>query len=118
MSRFSRATAAGLAALKRFAGEPVTYRRKSRSIPLTAIRGSTVGTVEDANGQRLRTFERDYLIDAVDLDFGDGAVEPALGDTITDDGHTYELVALTDSQLPWRWHDRAHTRYRVHTVER
>ena len=62
-------------------------------------------------------FTRDYLIDAEDLDFGDGAVEPAIGDVIEDGSQTYELAPLTGSELPWRWSDQGHTRYRVNCVE-
>ena len=112
-----RALAAGLAAIKTAAGVSVTYRRGAQSVALTAVRGETATSVEGAEGQRARVFTRDYLIDAEDLDFGDGAVEPAIGDVITDAGVTYEVTPLTGTELPWRWHDPPRTRYRVHCVE-
>lgn len=117
MSRIDRATAKGLAAIKRVAGVPLTLTRGGVSVEVTGIRGSTPAEVESSESQRLRVFRSDYLIDAADYDFGAGPVEPAIGDGITDDGHTFEVASLGSGEPPWRWHDRGHTRYRVHTVE-
>jgi hypothetical protein len=114
---FERATRQALAVIKRKTGVTVTYRRGGDAIELTAIRGNTGATNETSQGLRLRTETADYLIDAVDLDFGAGPVEPVIGDTLEDDGRTYEVVSLNAGEPPWIWHDPLHLRRRIHTME-
>lgn len=116
MNRFDLAIAKGLAAIKAHAGVAVTLTRGSVSVELTAVRGASEEQMDGSQGARLRSFVRDYLIEADDYDFGEGPVHPALGDRITDDGRTYEVGTPSDDK-PWRWHDRARSRLRVHTVE-
>lgn len=121
MADFHAATARGLAALKRHCGVPVTLARGIASSAITAIRSATAAEIEMLSAgdghQQIRTFRRDYLIDSVDYDFGDGPVEPAIGDRVTDDGRHYEVCSLGAGEPPWRWHDRGSLRYRVHTIE-
>lgn len=118
MTAFERATRDALAAIKRHAGVPVSYRRGPVTIQVTAIRGETTSRDHASQGIRLGAATADYLIDAADLDFGDGPAEPVIGDEIDDAGRTYEVTTLGDGDRPWRWHDRLGLRRRIHTVER
>jgi hypothetical protein len=60
---------------------------------------------------------RNFFIDVSDYDFGSGAVEPAIGDEIHDQGAVFVVCKdMTDSH--WRWSDRERTYYRINTVER
>lgn len=118
-NRFETAIAKGLAKVKAVAGVPVTIARGSASAEVEkAIRGSSPVEVTDSNGQRILITRRDFLIDADDYDFGDGPVEPKSGDEITDGTDTYEVAPLGGRNAPWRWSDRARTRYRIHTAEK
>ncbi|MFV0445668.1 MAG: hypothetical protein ACK5Q5_18965 [Planctomycetaceae bacterium] len=112
-----RATIQALAVIKAKTGVPVTYRRNADSLALTAIHGTTRATNETSNGTRIRTDSTDYLIDAVELDFGFGPVEPAIGDVITDGDREFEVVSLIGGEPPWTWHDPYHIRLRIHVVE-
>lgn len=111
------ATIQALAVIKAKTGVSVTYRRNADSLVLTAIHGSTTATNETGNGTRIRTNSTDYLIDAVDLDFGAGPVEPVIGDVITDGEREFEVVSLIGSEPPWTWHDPYSIRRRIHVVE-
>lgn len=118
-TRVETAIARGLAKIKDLAGVPITYTRGNNSIDIDqAIRGRSPATIEDSNGQRVRVFRRDYKIDAVDLDFGAGPVDPASGDEITDGTDTYEVTPLGSGEHPWHWSDGGRTRYRIHVVEK
>ena len=111
------ATRKALAVIKAKTGVPVTYRRNADSLVLTAIHGTTRATNETSNGTRIRTDSNDYLIDAVDLDFGAGPVEPVIGDVITDGDQEFEIVSLIGGEPPWTWHDPYRIRRRIHVVE-
>lgn len=117
MNRIERAEAKALAAQKRLGGVPLTLTRGATSVAITGIPGSTPVSVENGEGLRVRVFTQDWLIDLVDYDFGDGPVEPAIGDVIAAGDGTFEVASLGGSEPAWRWHDRQRTRYRVHTVE-
>lgn len=118
-TRIETAIAAGLAKIKSLAGVPVTLSRGAAATSITqAIRGASMTEVTDSNGQRMRIVRRDYLIDAADYQVSGVAVEPAIGDEITDDGEVYEVAPLGSGDTPWRWSDRQHVRYRIHTVEK
>lgn len=116
MTALERATRQALSASKRTAGVDVVYRRGQDAVTCVAIRGTTDSRTRDAEGVRLGLVSADYLIDADDLDFGAGLLEPAIGDEIEDAGHTFEVIAIGDRC--WGWHDRYGVRRRIHTLER
>lgn len=99
-------------------GVPVTYRRGTESVDLTATVGESVVEVADESGFLVREELRDYLIDAADLVLSGVQVEPRKGDRIeeTIDGalHVHEVRAPAQEPV-FRHSDRARTRLRVHT---
>lgn len=116
-NRFEAATTKGLAAIQSVCGVSVSLTRGATTIFVIALRGASEATRDNAQGVRLRQFDRDYLIDAADYDFGGGPVEPALGDQLVDDGRTFEVHNGGDGPA-WDWHDRQGIRYRIHCLER
>jgi hypothetical protein len=97
------------------AGVSVVYSRTGQtSLNLTAIPGRTVFASNQDGGARIEFGDRDYLIEAEDLTYG----EPAIGDRVTEviDGttHVFECLTPTTGEPAWRWSDSLHTRYRIH----
>lgn len=116
MSVFDDAIAAGLAALKATCGVAAVYRRGDAAVSLTVIPGESGVTVATNQNLRIRQTIRDWLIDAADLDFGDGPFEPGNADVIEVGPLRFE-VESPEGGTPWRWHDLARTRYRIHSRE-
>lgn len=99
----------------------VRYKRGEDHIGLHATVGSTRIDYEDEHGVRLRAEVRDYLIKPADLVISDVTVEPEEGDEIIDSGEggiprTYQVMGV-ESGRAWRWTDRYHTMYRIHTKQ-
>lgn len=104
--------------LKNAAGVSVVYSRTGEtSLNLTVVPGRTVFASNLDGGARIEFGDRDYLIDASDLTYG----EPSLGDRIAEtiDGTTttFEIVTPNTGEPAWRWSDPAHTRWRIHTKQ-
>jgi hypothetical protein len=97
--------------LEAAAGVTVTYTRLAASITLTAVVGRTVFSSNQIEGARVEFGDRDFLIDAAALTFG----EPQLGDRITEAGRVFEIVTPGTGEPAWRWSDPQHTAYRIHT---
>lgn len=108
---------AAFRAAKQVAGVPVTYRRGSDSVTLSAVVGQTPVEREDGAGTTVRSVVRDYLIDAADLVLSGQHVTPQRGDRIEEaSGHVYEVMpAISKSELPWRYSGPGRDVYRVHT---
>jgi len=102
--------------LKAAAGVEVAYTRGDQSITLTATVGRTVFRRNEQGGAAIEFGERDYIIVAADLTFG----EPAEGDRITEviggASKTFEVVPPF-GEPAWRWSDPSRTAYRVHVKE-
>lgn len=109
--------------LKAFAGREVVYARGSRSVTVTAIVGRTQFDTQDAPDFAgvARVESRDFLIDAADLDLGDGPELPRKGDTISETAGdklmVYEVMpfgVIGDSH--WEYADGyGRTKLRIHT---
>ena len=100
--------------LRSVASETVTYRRGQQTVSLVARPGQTVFRIDDGAGGSMRIVAHDWIVTASDLVLGDAAVLPERGDRITHGDRTYEVLA-PGGEPPWRWHDRSHVAYRVHS---
>jgi hypothetical protein len=69
--------------LKAHASQTVTYRRGAASLELQAVVGRRELAQVDEGGFQTAWHATDFVFTAEDLDFGDGPVEPEIGDTIT-----------------------------------
>lgn len=99
-------------ALDTAAGVTVTYARGVERVTVRAVVGRTVFASNAAGEARVEFGERDYLIRAADLAFG----EPARGDEIIDaDGVTWALMTPEAGGPAWRWSDPEQTTWRIHT---
>ena len=95
-------------------GELATYRRRGETdITVTLVRQRNVyQSLAIADGRaNLMVVPQDWTVRPAEIDFGDGAVEPADGDRIiTAAGEVYELAArdgepshrLVDLNTAWR----------------
>ena len=81
--------------------------------------GRTIIRYTQDEGVRLAVEVRDYLITPADLVIGGEVIEPDEGDLIFDSGEgverTYRVIAV-EGEI-WRYTDRYHTLYRIHTKE-
>lgn len=114
-NRFATVNARLAARMKSRIGNSVTYARAGEtSLTLTVWRGKEQGLVVNPQGEVLRvdTTDRDYLILATDLTYG----EPANGDRITDGSEVFELKPMQDNRA-WRWSDESRKIYRVHAIQ-
>lgn len=119
MSIFDDEIANGLGAIAAEVGRTILLQRRSSSVSILAVPGSTKSLVNTSEGARLMLRERDYIIRADLYRFpGDpDCTRPLPGDQIVDQGKTYEVTRFGD-QLPcWDWSDRGETYLRVHTRE-
>ncbi len=106
----------------RHLSRPVTYRRETGVIALSATVGETVFEQVDEHGILQRSILRDFLLRAEDLVLtGLGRILPQAGDVIeeADAGspttvHEHVVVAL-GSEPAWRWSDPYRRTLRVHT---
>jgi len=121
-SPLHNAVAAAQKTLRRTTGKTVTYVRPSEGDTiqeLTAIPGESRFEQSDANGFTATIRVRDWLVEADQLDFGTGPVEPAEGDRIreTVGGKTYvhEVLSPGAGQAAWRWSDPGRHHLRIHT---
>ena len=99
------------------AGVSISYTRGATTLSLTAIVGRTVFRSNNDQGAVIQFGDRDYLIEATALTFG----EPALGDRIAEviDGatSTFEVITPDTGEPAWRWSDPSHTRWRIHVKQ-
>lgn len=115
---FATAARAVLDAVDTLASVEMTYRRGSLEIRLSAVRGSTLATVADTDGLALRVRKGDWLLDACQLDLGEGPVTPRAGDFLVEaDGTRWRVESPMKGTPPWAWSDRERTRFRVHVTE-
>lgn len=92
----------------------ITYTRGVHSISLTATRGVTEIPMVDANGLATTFQAADYLIEAEDLDFGEGSVEPQPDDAITDGSRVYRVLRIPGANC-FRYSDPDRVTLRIHT---
>jgi len=97
----------------------IRYSRGDDFVILNATVGATRIDYRDENGIRLKSEVRDYLIKPADLIIADNLTEPVEGDEIIDTNEdaatrTYTVMGIEAGE-PWRWTDRYHIMYRVHT---
>ena len=116
MTVISQAGVASRAAHKKLDPHKVTVTRGSLSFPATATIGETRSEEILTNNVVILTRVRNYLIDVVEYNFGEGCVEPEVGDQITE-GETVWIVTEDSTDTAWRWSDRERKVYRLNTVE-
>jgi hypothetical protein len=99
---------------------PVTYERGADSVVLQATPGKTEFEQTDAQGFRMVSEVRDWLIPATDLVLAGIVTLPERGDRIREtDGdtvHVYEVVPVGGAP-PYRFTDPYRTLLRVHVRE-
>lgn len=119
-NRFETMSARLAERMEQRGGVLVTYHRGGAFVEVTATVGSTTGETGDAEGFRVETRRRDYLIQAAVLILDGELITPERGDlikqTIADVLHTFEAVPL-GAEPHWRWSDDQKTRYRIHVQE-
>jgi hypothetical protein len=96
--------------------EVVYSRGEEATVSVLATKGTSRYEVTDESGSRGTISSVDFIIMRDDLDFGDGAVEPAPGDRITDDSMIYEVMAIPGEPVArdtdqHRYQLRIHTKY-------
>ena len=103
---------------KRLDGRRVILRRRRGEETLTATPTATIGETRSEDLQDETTILtlrfRDWLIDVIDYDFGDGPVEPEPADEIEYNGESW-VVQPTPSEPENRRSDRDKNTWRVHT---
>ena len=105
--------------LKSHASREVIYGRGTSQVTVSATIGQTLLKLDDAyGGVRMEWTDRDFLIQAADLDFGSGAITPERGDWIKDTVgsvvRTYEVAAY-GGEPPFRTSDPFGIVLRIHT---
>ncbi len=94
----------------------VVYSRGTDSISVQAAVGKTAFEVDDGYGL-MTTFEsRDYLIASADLLLADEIIEPRRGDTISEGGKVYEVMA-PGKEDACRPSDQYGVTWRIHTKQ-
>lgn len=105
--------------MKNHAGTVVTYTRGTAATQLTATIGQTDLDLLVDVGPDIQSRAVDFLVQAAELDLGEGPTEPLPGDTISYcRGHetlTYEVTPIGESEQHFRWSDQFGNLYRIHT---
>jgi hypothetical protein len=117
LARIVGALKRGIAAVDRFTGEPVTYRRGNASAPIRATRGDKSAT-EDSTGKdtTVQSTRVDWIIQAEQLVLTTGAIEPMEGDLIVDEsGIKHRVTKNPTDGKPARWMEHR-VAMRVHTL--
>jgi hypothetical protein len=92
----------------------VTYQSGGQQVRLAATVGSTTFEIANDYGVVERWESRDYLIRASDLVVGGAVAQPQRGDTITDAGEVYEVMA-PGKEDAYRPSDHYGLTLRIHT---
>ena len=116
MSKFEDRIAQQLARLRKFAGNPVVYRRGSQSATVTAVTGQTEYDATDDAGMPVAQTSRDFLIGTSDLVLGGVQIEPLAGDVIEQADGTKNKVLPVNNHC-WKWSDTGKSQRRIHTKE-
>lgn len=121
MGILDSAIAGAATTLAAIEGRTVTIARGSDECDVTAVPGETETETIDSDGFLTQTKTRDYLLDAADYAPADTAVEPAIGDTITESiGGSlivFQVVSPDGATPCFEYRDRARTLVRVHTKQ-
>ena len=112
MNMMQRGAAMVARTLGQHASHRVIYARNSLSISIDAVIGQTEVESQDTQGFIVRSVMRDFIMDTAPID--QHFARPQRGDIITDQSRRYEVVPVGDEPC-YRWSDRDHTRYRIHT---
>ena len=105
--------------LKTHASREVVYLRGASHIAVSATIGRTLLKLDDGyGGIRMEWTDRDFLIQAAEIDFGGGPVSPERGDCIQDTVgsivSTYEVTAY-GGEPPFRPSEPFGIVLRIHT---
>jgi hypothetical protein len=110
------ATAIGQS-LAAVAGETITATRGGQTIELPAVIGASA--IETVAGDTIEQSQSvDFIVSAVDYDFGGGPVEPERGDrfarTIGESTLVYEAMSMLGAAV-FRYCDSSRLRLRIHS---
>lgn len=95
---------------------PIIYTRGSAIVAIDATRGRTPLESDSDDGGITRYETADYIFAKSKLILNGSPTEPQQGDTITEDGKTYTVIALPGLQ-PWNYSDQHRILIRVHTKQ-
>ena len=98
----------------------VTVRRGGLSFTAQATKGFSQSMAETAEGVIVNERAEDYIISVADYDFGQGPVEPAVGDMIFDPSSGSEVrmeVMPMAMDIEKRYTDSYRIAWRIHTKE-
>lgn len=115
MNMMQRGAAMVRRKLNKHASHAITY---SDGDSLSIVVVGAIGVVEvassDNEGFVIRSRMRDFLIDVAYMVDGGSTLVPQAGFYLIDRGERYQIVPIGDEPC-WRWSDRDHLRYRIHT---
>ena len=98
----------------------IKYYRGVDYVTVNSTVARTTVDYEDDRGVRMTSEIRDYLIKVGDLEIGGVSLKPEERDKIVDENEgtmmTYMVMGI-DAGIPWRYTDRYHTMFRIHTRE-
>lgn len=116
MSLLKPAILASINAMFLREGETVEYNDGDESTEVQAVRGELMHRGESVEGMQVLNQKFDWLIKSADLN-----AEPEVGHIIkaTVGGvvRRYRVSNPTEGEDCFRWHDRWHHCYRIHTVD-
>jgi len=92
------------------------YSRGSTSVTVAATAGDYQYEVATEGGSVITAHVQDFIVSKDELLLGDAVVEPMIGDRVTLEGRTYEVLDLAGGGA-WRWSGPPGWAYRIHTKE-
>lgn len=114
LTPIQKALKAGRATIKAIDGRLALLTRGIITVSVKLTIGETRAEEIVENDMVTTIRVRDYLIDAIEYNFGQGPVPPMVGDRITIDGKIFQVLP-TDSEPEYRISDRDGDTWRVHT---
>lgn len=104
------------AARKASMSSDAVYSRGGESVTVAAAQGNYQYEAATEGGAIVTAHVLDFVVTAADLLLGDAVVEPMVGDLITVNAKTYEVLDLAGGGA-WRWSGPPGTAIRIHTKE-
>jgi hypothetical protein len=100
-----------------YAGDPITYHRQKKSVPLTAVVGPEDKRHRGENGTYRAFTDLDLIVRAADLVIDGEAIKPLKGDRIElEDGSMFTVMPPdSGDEHCWRYAGSGRVRIRIHT---
>lgn len=114
MTGFNAAIDAMMATLRQVKGEKGTYARGASSVVVVVVPARTDVDLESDDGVLTRLTSDDFLIEVASLVIDGQKAKPQMGDRLTIDDATYELMEIPPGGC-WNYSGQTRTHYRIHT---